>query len=361
MIAIYFYFKEIIGAFEKRTLNDLPAYKAIILGSIINIIPDYISLYQTRCILNKFRKTSNFTNQIFAVILDLIISCLIIWASINIFNIFTNKKYISSIEMIAVFSEYSVFFYSTFLTSIWLWGYFISTGIMRISYRTFIYKTLDIEKRPVQQLALISSTLVFLFVFVLPLALQSKNVNDISNFDQLICEMSPKDACPHVARIAKDTRISEIYLLKACKGGASKYCISESTMDEKNNDIKLFWPVNGQIISKFGRHEEGGRNDGINIAAPEGTNIIASADGTVIYSGDKLKEFGNLILIQHSKSFVTAYAHNKINLVTKYQKVQQGEIIAHVGTTGLPNSPQLHFEVRIKGKPFDPIKYLKKL
>ncbi len=123
-------------------------------------------------------------------------------------------------------------------------------------------------------------------------------------------------------------------------------------------DLQFRWPVRGRIISNYGRKRDGGRNDGINLAVPEGTAVRVAESGTVIYAGDKLKGYGNLVLVQHSNGYVTAYAHNDRVMVNKGQQVRRGQIISQAGRSGDVDSPQLHFELRIKGDPVDPVPYL---
>lgn len=126
----------------------------------------------------------------------------------------------------------------------------------------------------------------------------------------------------------------------------------------KPRKSKFQWPVKGSIISKFGTIGKGRTNDGINIRAPEGAAVNAADAGVVVYSGNELKGFGNLILIRHSDGWVTAYAHNRKLLVKKGQKVVKGEKISTIGDTGGVNEPQLHFEVRNGKKPLNPLSYL---
>lgn len=113
-------------------------------------------------------------------------------------------------------------------------------------------------------------------------------------------------------------------------------------------------PVSGTIIQGFGATGGGQRNDGINIAAAEGTPIHAAADGVVTYAGDELKAYGNLILIKHGNDYVTAYAHANSIGVARGQRVARGDVIGTVGDTGDVNRPQLHFEIRHDMKPIDP-------
>ena len=120
----------------------------------------------------------------------------------------------------------------------------------------------------------------------------------------------------------------------------------------------LRWPVSGRIISGFGDQRRSGPNDGIDISVPEGTAVRAAENGVVIYSGNDLEGFGNLILIRHADGIVTAYAHNKTNNVNKGAEVRRGEQIAASGRSGSASVPMLHFEVRKNAKPVDPEKYL---
>jgi murein DD-endopeptidase MepM/ murein hydrolase activator NlpD len=114
------------------------------------------------------------------------------------------------------------------------------------------------------------------------------------------------------------------------------------------------WPVNGKVISGFGATAGGLHNDGINIAAPRGTPVHAAENGVVVYAGNQLRGFGNLILIRHADGWVTAYAHNDTLLVKKGQQVKRGDVIARVGSTGNVSEPQLHFELRKGTEAVDP-------
>jgi murein DD-endopeptidase MepM/ murein hydrolase activator NlpD len=120
----------------------------------------------------------------------------------------------------------------------------------------------------------------------------------------------------------------------------------------------LRWPVRGRIISAFGDKASGQSNDGIKIAAPEGTPFKAAEDGVVAYAGNELKGYGNLVLIKHSNGVVTAYAHAAELNVKRGETVRRGQVIGKTGQTGSVNAPQLHFEVRNGAKPVDPMGFL---
>lgn len=116
----------------------------------------------------------------------------------------------------------------------------------------------------------------------------------------------------------------------------------------------FIWPVRGRVVSGFGAKDKGLRNDGINIAAPEGSPVKAIENGVVAYAGNELRGFGNLLLIKHANGYVSAYAHNAKLLVNRGDKIKKGQPIATVGKTGNVSSPQLHFEIRKGKKALDP-------
>jgi murein DD-endopeptidase MepM/ murein hydrolase activator NlpD len=118
------------------------------------------------------------------------------------------------------------------------------------------------------------------------------------------------------------------------------------------------WPVSGRVISDFGATANGGKNDGINIAATMDEPIHASAPGTVTYAGDELKNYGNLVLVKHSGGYTTAYAHAARLVVSRGDFVARGQVIGYVGQTGDVASPQLHFEIRSATAPVNPHTYL---
>ena len=116
------------------------------------------------------------------------------------------------------------------------------------------------------------------------------------------------------------------------------------------------WPVRGAVVSPYGQRW-GRLHAGIDIAAPAGTPIAASASGQVVYAGS-MSGYGLLVVIQHPGGAATAYAHNSSNSVSAGQPVSQGQTIATVGCTGHCFGDHVHFEVRVGGSPVDPMGYL---
>ena len=117
------------------------------------------------------------------------------------------------------------------------------------------------------------------------------------------------------------------------------------------------WPANGSVISHFSFH--GRTNKGIDLAGKIGEPVFAAAAGEVVYAGSGLTGYGNLIIIKHNGSYLSAYAHNKVLLVREGSVVKAGQKIAEIGSTGT-SEPKLHFEIRRNGKPVDPLLYLSK-
>jgi murein DD-endopeptidase MepM/ murein hydrolase activator NlpD len=120
---------------------------------------------------------------------------------------------------------------------------------------------------------------------------------------------------------------------------------------------QLEWPVPlGTLSSKFGPRS-GSPHDGIDIAAPEGSEVHAAADGEVVYSST-LPGYGNVIIVRHSAGYATVYAHNQKHYVGDGQRVRRGQKIAAVGRSGRTTGPNLHFELRKDNIARDPLQYL---
>ena len=120
-----------------------------------------------------------------------------------------------------------------------------------------------------------------------------------------------------------------------------------------DSNLGFIWPSSGTVIAGF----DDSRNKGLDIGGKAGDPVMAAADGRVIYSGAGLRGYGNLILIKHNNTYLTAYAHNQTLLVKDDQVVKKGQKIAEMGSSDA-DRVKLHFEVRRQGKPVDPSRYL---
>jgi len=132
---------------------------------------------------------------------------------------------------------------------------------------------------------------------------------------------------------------------------------TEEREKEPPQILDFCWPLTGNILAGFGK-QSGKRHQGLDIEAPEGTNILAIYDGTVTYSDDKLRGYGNMVIIKHNEDYSSVYAHNQINLVREGEGVNKGQVIARVGITGWTDVAHLHFEIRERGKAVNPVFYL---
>jgi lipoprotein NlpD len=120
-----------------------------------------------------------------------------------------------------------------------------------------------------------------------------------------------------------------------------------------DDDIAWIWPTSGAVLAGFDEV----KNKGLDIAGSLGDSVVAAADGRVVYVGAGLRGYGNLIILKHNNTYLTAYAHNKSLLVIEDQAVRKGQKIAEMGNSDA-DRVKLHFEVRRQGKPVDPSKYL---
>lgn len=132
--------------------------------------------------------------------------------------------------------------------------------------------------------------------------------------------------------------------------------VNEPKIANKNN--RFSWPVKGVVVSKFGPKAGGLYNDGINIKANGGSQVKATEDGVVAYVGDELRGYGNLIIIKHSGGWISAYAHLDKTKVKRGTKVNKGQLIATVGSTGNVKYPQLYFGLRKGREAVNPQLYL---
>ncbi|EDZ98809.1 Peptidase M23, partial [Burkholderia sp. H160] len=117
--------------------------------------------------------------------------------------------------------------------------------------------------------------------------------------------------------------------------------------------ISLVWPADGTVFRRF----DGANSKGIDISAAAGTPIVAAAPGTVVYAGNGLRGYGNLLILKHDADYLTAYAHNRALFVKEGESVKRGQKIAEMGDTDT-DRVMLHFELRYQGRSIDPSKEL---
>jgi murein DD-endopeptidase MepM/ murein hydrolase activator NlpD len=195
---------------------------------------------------------------------------------------------------------------------------------------------------------------------------ESPPKNDVKKKDELDDEfasaMRTKGKSPSATATAasEENILSTPKITRSAVGSSQDGAATASAMRGKSPVVatgKMTRPVNGKIISGFGDIKDGISNDGINIKAPLGTPVKASAPGEVIYTGNKLEEFGNTVIVKHDNGLITSYAHLDNIKVKNGASVARGDVVGAVGKTGDVAEPQLHFEVLKNKTPDDPSKY----
>ena len=156
------------------------------------------------------------------------------------------------------------------------------------------------------------------------------------------------------ARAASATTAAASAPAKAASAPASAPVVAAATPAAASDDaVAWMWPGNGAVLAGFDEV----KNKGLDIGGNAGDPVLAAGEGKVVYAGAGLRGYGNLIILKHNNTFLTAYAHNQTLLVKEDQTVKKGQKIAEMGSTDA-DRVKLHFEVRRQGKPVDPMKYL---
>jgi len=137
-----------------------------------------------------------------------------------------------------------------------------------------------------------------------------------------------------------------------------KNALTTASYPKYTKSESFIWPVKGKVVSYFGSAKNMVKNKGIDIESRPASSIVASRSGRVSFVSDYLEGYGKTIIVDHQEGFQTVYAHNSKNLIKLNQEVNQGDVIAKIGTTGRAKKPTLHFEIRKKHKPRNPFYYL---
>ncbi len=162
---------------------------------------------------------------------------------------------------------------------------------------------------------------------------------------------------PYTVYVGQKLRFKSTKTAVAKKVTSKATTSTKTTTSSSNKKLTWRWPTSGKVISTYSKSAAGRK--GIDIAGKSGQSIIAAAAGKVVYSGNGLPRYGNLLIIKHNDVYLSAYAHNKTLLVKEGQQVKAGQKIALLGRSGT-QSDQLHFEIRRNGKPVDPMRFLPK-
>lgn len=182
-----------------------------------------------------------------------------------------------------------------------------------------------------------------------------ENISILEKYETECKEFSSVEDC--VSKLYKEVKTVKVADTKSSTSTSKK--TSSNSSNVTNLGINFITPTNGTITSRFGVRSRD-NHKGIDIGAPKGTPIKAAASGTVVHSGNKNDGYGNYIILSHGNGVQTYYAHCSQLLVSKGQSVEQGQVIAKVGSTGISTGNHLHFEVRINGVAQNPQNYVYK-
>jgi lipoprotein NlpD len=169
-------------------------------------------------------------------------------------------------------------------------------------------------------------------------------VSAVTNAQIASSKVQPGQASSAPAKVAPS---------KVAPASAAPTAVQPAASAAAASGLSWIWPVNGPVLAGFDEL----KNKGLDLGGKVGEPVLAAADGRVVYVGAGLRGYGNLIILKHNSTYLTAYAHNKTLLVKEDQAVRKGQKIAEMGNSDA-DRVKLHFEVRRQGKPVDPVKYL---
>ena len=225
VVVLYTVLEGILGLIRVRASDTMPVWQVLAIGAVINIIPDWLSLWQTRWLLRMFEKVRSIWAQFLVLIVDAIVTGILIYAAIQGFRWATGQPPLAIVEIAALFSIYAVFFYSTFLTSLLAWLFWITSGLSKLFNRLHLNDLLEAQKKPGPTLALYLGLLTFLGVLsVKPLITLPEDGH--TTVDSLLCTHFPASACTHAARLTTDEEAKLAFLTKACDGGVTAECVA---------------------------------------------------------------------------------------------------------------------------------------
>jgi lipoprotein NlpD len=183
--------------------------------------------------------------------------------------------------------------------------------------------------------------------------LDNPNLIEVGEVLRVTAPTEPQPPRPVAAQAAepppRQASVAAVPAAPSVQAGSAAPLAPPASSDELN----WIWPAQGQTVILFDEV----KNKGLDIAARAGDPVLAAADGRVVYAGAGLRGYGNLIIVKHNNTYLTAYAHNQALLVKEDQMVKQGQKIAEMGSSDA-DRVKLHFEIRRQGKPVDPLRYL---
>lgn len=232
------------GAYDLRLQADLALGEILALALAINLLADYLSLLETRWLLGWLAKPRPLAVQVIAIVTDFLISAAIIWVAIFGITALLGIESDSFAEILGVFSVYSVLFYSTFLTSVWSWGFIASTWVLRLFTRGQLSRSLDVEGKPLRLLGLTIAAAVFAGCLAIAAVLRPDD-DGLTALDQSLCSVFGGEVCLGVANLtSNDERQFELTML-ACGGDGLETCIDRglSIFEVTPDEAARLWRI----------------------------------------------------------------------------------------------------------------------
>lgn len=230
------------GVYDLRLRTELDLGVLLVVFLFANLVADYLSLLETRWLLGWLSKPRALPVQIAALIADFVVSGTIIWTAIFAVTWAAGIETDSFAEVLGVFSILSVLFYSTFLTSVWIWAYIASTAVLRLFTRWRLHETLDVEGKPLRILGLVMAGVVFVGSLGTA-ALLRPDEDGLTALDRGLCTIFKGPVCLNVAALTDTDSTKLSLVLLACEGGMSIECVrrAQERSDLAPNEILRLW------------------------------------------------------------------------------------------------------------------------
>ena len=216
VLALYVLLGPILGHLGTRSGETIPWLQVLAIGAAINILPDYLSLWETRWMLQVFRKVRNPILQFGVLVLDVVISGAIIWGGVTAYRLAVGEAPIPLIEMAAIYSPYAIFFYSTFLTSLLAWIYWITSAFVKAFTGLGLHRFFNVSDKRAGITLGLTGGIAF---FGLAMAAQPFAKMEDGHLDAQLCKWFPAVACLHAERLTEDEQRKLDFLTKACEAG----------------------------------------------------------------------------------------------------------------------------------------------
>lgn len=218
-----------LGLIGARLQADLSLGSVLVLALGVNLVADYVSLLETRWLLGQMHRVRSVPLQALALLADFLISVAIIWLAIFLFvrSPLYGGEAESFAEILGVFSVFSVLFYSTFLTSVWTWGYILSTWVMRVFVRGRLAHWLDVENNPLTMLGYVLAAMVFLGTVAAAAPLR-RDAEGLTAADRALCGVFGGRVCAKVATLTPSQQVQLEFISRACEDGVTQECLDRA-------------------------------------------------------------------------------------------------------------------------------------